>query len=43
MGDDKIWESNEAKLLGVTTANKFKFDSHCKYLLQSQSKTKCIK
>ena len=26
--DDKIWESNEVKLLGVTSDNKFKFDSH---------------
>ena len=27
-GDDKIWESNKVKLLGVTIDNKLKFDSH---------------
>ena len=25
---DKIWESNEVKLLGQTISNKFKFNSH---------------
>ena len=28
IGDDKIWESNEVKLWGVTVDNKLKFDSH---------------
>ena len=28
IGDDKIWESNKVKLLGVTVYNKLKFDSH---------------
>ena len=28
IGNDKIWESNEDKLLGVTIDNKLKFDSH---------------
>ena len=26
--NDKIWESNEVKLLGVTIVTKLKFDSH---------------
>ena len=26
--NDKIWESNKVKLLGVTINNKLKFDSH---------------
>ena len=26
--DDKIWEINQVKLLGVTIDNKLKFDSH---------------
>ena len=28
IGDDKMWESNEVKLLGVTIDDKLKFDSH---------------
>ena len=28
IGDDKILESNEVKLLGVTIGNKLKFGSH---------------
>ena len=28
MGDDKIWESNEVKLLVVKIDNKFKSDGH---------------
>ena len=28
IGNDKIWESNEVKLLGVTIVSKLKFDSH---------------
>ena len=28
VGDDKIWESKEVKLLGVAVDNKLKFDSH---------------
>ena len=28
IGDDKIWKSNEVKLLGVTINNKRKFNSH---------------
>ena len=27
-GDDKMWESNEVKLLGITIDDKLKFDSH---------------
>ena len=28
IGDDKIWETKEVKLLGVTINNKLKFDNH---------------
>ena len=28
IGDDKVWERNEVKRLGVTIDNKLKFDSH---------------
>ena len=42
IGDDKIWESEEMKLLRVTIDNKLKFDNHIA-LLHSQSKTKCVK
>ena len=30
IGNDKIWKSNEIKLLGVAIDNKLKFDSHIK-------------
>ena len=39
--DDKSWESNKVKRLGLTIDTKLKIDN-CKYLHQSQSKTKCI-
>ena len=47
IGDYKFWESNKVKLLNVTIDNELKFDSlkisYSKYLLQCESKTKCIK
>ena len=44
IGDDKIWEGNEFKFLGVKIDNNLKFNSHIANIwFKTNKKTKCIK
>ena len=44
VGNDKIWESNTVKLLGITIDNHLKFNEHVatEYMQESQQKTICF-
>ena len=41
IGSDKIWESSDVKLLGVTIDNELKFDEHVSKICSKASRKFC--